>query len=224
MEKIICFNSDKYTDYVIKKYDLQIENNQYKLITPKINIEEIKKEWNILCILGASGSGKSTILKSLGEIIEPTYNNEKSIISQFPNKTPEQVAEAFCSIGLGSVPLWLHRPNELSNGERARLDIAYKILNNKGGIILIDEFTSVVNRTTAKTMSFCLQKYIRELNLKVVLCSCHYDIIEWLQPDFVVNLNNKKGDKATIEEVEYNDYEGYPIVNKKEVLIEGGAI
>lgn len=73
-------------------------------------------------------------------------------------------------------------------------------------------------------MSFCLQKYIRKLNLKVVLCSCHYDIIEWLQPDFVVNLNNKKGDKATIEEVEYNDYEGYPIVNKKEVLIEGGAI
>jgi GNAT superfamily N-acetyltransferase len=43
-----------------------------------------------------------------------------------------------------------------------------------------------VDRDTAKSCSYALQRYIRNNGLKnVVFASCHYDIIDWLQPDWV---------------------------------------
>jgi predicted acetyltransferase len=51
-------------------------------------------------------------------------------------------------------------------------------------VILIDEYTSVVDRDVAKSMSYALQKYIRRTNKKIVLASCHFDIMEWLLPDW----------------------------------------
>ena len=53
---------------------------------------------------------------------------------------------------------------------------------------IIDEFTSVVNREVAISCSCSISKYIRANNLKgVVFCSCHDDIIPYLQPDWVYN-------------------------------------
>ena len=159
------------------------------------------------------------MLKQFGEEVKSNYDYSKSIISQFPNYSPQEVCEVFYSIGLSSVPLWLHRPNELSNGERARLEIAWQLLENKNEYILIDEFTSVVNRMTAKSMSFNLQKYIRNKNKKIVICSCHYDIIQWLQPDFVINLNKKINGDVLLEKVDY--VEEYPMVAQHLVLTKG---
>ena len=34
-------------------------------------------------------------------------------------------------------------------------------------------------------MSNALQKYIRRTNKKIVLASCHFDIMDWLQPDWI---------------------------------------
>jgi ABC-type ATPase with predicted acetyltransferase domain len=51
---------------------------------------------------------------------------------------------------------------------------------------VIDEFTSVVNRETAKSCSVALSKYIKRNNLKnIVLATCHEDILSWLEPDWV---------------------------------------
>ena len=59
------------------------------------------------------------------------------------------------------------------------------ILINRSKSILIDEYTSVVDRDVAKAMSNAVQKYIRRTNKKIILASCHYDIMEWLQPDWI---------------------------------------
>ena len=54
-----------------------------------------------------------------------------------------------------------------------------------------DEYSSVVDRTVAKVMSHCVQKHARKQNKQIVLCSCHYDILEWVQPDWVIDCNSQ---------------------------------
>jgi len=58
---------------------------------------------------------------------------------------------------------------------------------------VIDEFTSVVDRNVAKSCSNSINRYIKNNNLSgVVFASCHYDIIEWLKPDWVYDTNSKQ--------------------------------
>jgi len=47
-------------------------------------------------------------------------------------------------------------------------------------------------------MSNALQKYIRRTNKKIILASCHFDIMEWLQPDWTYSPN-----KGRVEKHEY---------------------
>ena len=65
-------------------------------------------------------------------------------------------------------------------------------------MILVDEYTSVVDRNVAKSMSNALQKYIRKEKKQIILATCHYDILEWLRPDWIYDLNKggalEKGD------------------------------
>tara|TARA_B110000908_G_C10079615_1_gene368954 strand:- start:2 stop:847 length:846 start_codon:yes stop_codon:yes gene_type:complete len=89
-------------------------------------------------------------------------------------------------MGLSSVPTWLRPFHLLSNGEQFRAELAYKVGKAKDNeVILIDEFTSVVDRDVAKSMSFAIQKYVRKHNKRMIVASCHYDVMEWLTPDWV---------------------------------------
>ena len=232
MEKIILesqINNDNYTNYVYDSYDIQNKEKSVVEI-PLLDHKELDGiSWNIGLIIGNSGSGKSTILKYLGTIKNPTYDNSKCVISQFPNMDEESVCDLFYSVGLSSVPCWLRKPQELSNGEKSRLDICWHIANaSENGVIIIDEWTSVVNREVAKSMSFALQRYIRQKNLKIILASCHYDIIEWLQPDWIYNLNKQDKDgNVEIEQMIYSDsdeYKTYNQINDSEILSDAKSI
>ena len=213
---------DNYTEYVCDKYDLQTRE---EIITevPLLDTSELSNfKWNIGVLCGNSGSGKSTLLSTIGEPKNPIYDYSKSIISQFPHMSEHDVCELLSSVGLSSVPVWLHKPNELSNGERARLDLCWILANAKENeIILYDEFSSVINRAVAKSMSYALQRYVREKNLKIILASCHFDIIEWLNPDWVFNLNKQTNGECEIERFIYKDDEEYKLynnINKKDIL------
>ena len=70
-----------------------------------------------------------------------------------------------------------------------RVDLANAILQDKD-LIVFDEFTSVVDREVAKVGSFATQKAIRKTNKKFVAVSCHYDVQDWLLPDWVFNTNS----------------------------------
>lgn len=225
IELISQVKEDKYTSYISSKYDLQV-TSEHKTIIPMINEEELCTfSWNIGIICGNSGSGKSTILQHMKNYVNiiPSYDFEKPIISQFPNLSEEETCELLSSVGLSSVPVWLHKPNELSNGERARLDICWLLANVKNQTIFCDEFTSVVNRQCAKSLSFALQRYIRKNNLQIILASCHFDIIEWLNPDWVFNLNKQNEGNVDIERLIYKDseeYKTYDNINKNNILTE----
>ena len=220
--------NDKYTEYLYKHYDIQTKDytaTDVPLI-PQDDWDKMNSgEWNILLICGKSGSGKSTLLKETGTPPKLEYDYTKAVVSQFPNLDEEEVCDLLCGVGLSSVPTWLRKPQELSNGERARLDLCMSLYRaREAGIALIDEFSSVVNRDVAKSMSYALQRYVRQKKLKVVICSCHFDIIEWLTPDYIFNLEHKDKDgNVELERMVYaddTDYNVYQSVTWEESLSE----
>lgn len=145
----------------------------------------IPKEFNIGVIYGASGSGKSTLLGDFGTPIVPIWDNTKGIVSHFD--TPDEGINKLSAVGLNSIPSWYKSYDVLSTGERFRADLSRSIKNNA----VIDEFTSVVDRNVAKAASMALSKYIKNNNIKnVVISTCHEDVLDWLEPDWVVNTNN----------------------------------
>lgn len=219
MGKIILeskIENDNYTQFLYDNYDIQ---NREKTVTEvpipsKEDMEAMKDDdWNILLICGKSGSGKSTILREIyGDVKPIEYDHSKCVISQFPRLTEEGVCDLLSSMGLASVPTWLRKPQELSNGERARLDIAKAIYDANGGIVLLDEYTSVVNRAAAKSMSHALQRYARQKGLKLIIASCHFDIVEWLQPDYMFNLEHRdENGEVEMEKMVYEDIKDYNV-------------
>ena len=144
----------------------------------------LPKKFKIGVIVGSSGSGKSTLLKNFGIEEKPEWDNTKSIVSHF--ESPDDAINKLGSVGLNSVPSWYKPYNVLSNGEKFRADLARKLKSN----CVIDEFTSVVDRTVAKAASMALSRYVKNNELEnVVISTCHRDILDWLEPDWVLDLD-----------------------------------
>lgn len=186
MELKTKVTQDEYTAYVESAFDLSISEFATTSI-PELKPSRLPSDWNIGVICGASGSGKSTILRTLGEIKEPTFDDSISVLSNFAPMPPKEASMLLSSMGLASVPAWIRPFSTLSNGEKYRATVA-KIVS-ESDIALIDEYTSVVDRNVAKSMSNALAKYVRRNNKRVILATCHYDILEWLCPDWVFDLN-----------------------------------
>lgn len=183
--------NDKYTEYVYDAYDIQNKEESNVIIDNNIKVNEF--DWNIGVIYGGSGTGKSTLLKTFGEIAQPIFDNEKSLISNFDWMTPEEATHLLSAMGLSSVPCWLRPHATLSNGEQYRANLAYCVAKAKqNDVILIDEYTSVVDRDVAKAMSNALQKFVRREKKKIILASCHFDIMEWLNPDWIYSPNKRR--------------------------------
>ena len=176
--------NDKYTEYVYEAFDIQ--NKEETSVKIPINFAECKTfEWNIGVIYGGSGTGKTTLLKEFGNLTDDKFDEHKPLISNFDWLEPKEATFLLSAMGLASVPTWLRPYSLLSNGEQYRASLAYKVGKaSENDVILIDEFTSVVDRDVAKAMSNALQKYIRRTNKKIILASCHFDIMEWLLPDW----------------------------------------
>ena len=176
---------------LMNMFDFNIEHSGENFVG-NIDIED--KEWNIGLIVGGSGTGKSTIAKKLWEkyYIREFEYKEKSIIDDMPkNKNVTEITKMFASVGFGSPPSWLKPYDVLSNGEKMRVDLSRALLEDRE-IVVFDEFTSVVNREVAKTGSYAVSKTIKKLNKKFIAVSCHKDIVEWLEPDWIYDTDEKK--------------------------------
>ena len=167
---------DEITKECSSAFDFEFSGST-RFTVPNFNMPE---DFQIGLIVGASGSGKSSILKTIGTAKEVAWNPEKAICSHFGSAKEAQ--DKLGAVGLNSVPSWLKPYHVLSTGEKFRADLARSLEDNA----IIDEFTSVVDRNVAKSCSNAITRHIRKEGLKnLVFASCHYDIIEWLQPDWV---------------------------------------
>lgn len=195
---------------VIGTFDLQTENIKEHF---QGNID-IPNDWQIGLIVGNSGTGKTTIAKELfadAYITNFEYNAE-SVLDDMPkNCSVEQISKAFNSVGFSSPPSWLKPYSVLSNGEKMRCDLARAILSDND-MFVFDEFTSVVDRNVAKIGSFAMQKAIRRTNKKFIAVSCHFDVEDWLLPDWVFDTNTMtfricEGQKKNRPDIKFKIYE-----------------
>lgn len=144
--------------------------------------------WKIGVIVGPSGSGKTSMGRALwGDqaLFAPAWPADRPVIDAItPDGSFDAVTAALSSVGLGSVPTWLRPYQVLSNGEQFRANLARLIAEAPGQAVL-DEFSSVVDRQIAQIGAGAFAKAWRRTAGQVVLLSCHYDILDWVRPDWV---------------------------------------
>lgn len=149
-----------------------------------------EKPWSVGLIVGPSGSGKSTIARDVfGDRMIGGYDwpKDRSIVDSFPQSISiKDVVAILSSVGFSSPPSWLRPFHVLSNGEQFRTTMARAIAESVPGVpFVVDEFTSVVDRTVARIGSSAIAKAVRARGSQFVAVSCHYDIAEWLCPDWI---------------------------------------
>jgi len=195
---------------LLSRYDMNLTHCQERF-TGSFAFPE---KWNIGLIVGRSGTGKTTIANDFfgSENIFKNEYKAKSVIDDMPKDcTIEQITSAFTSVGFSSAPSWLKPYSVLSNGEKMRVDLAFCILSNKA-LFLFDEFTSVVDREVAKVTSFSCQKAIRRNDKKMIAIACHFDIVDWLLPDWIFNTDTMtfqsfEGQKKNRPDIKLSIYE-----------------
>lgn len=163
----------------------------------KVRFPYDKEPWKIGLIIGASGSGKTTVAKEEFGLDETPleWPRNKSFLDGFRKGIKiEDITASLSSVGLSSPPDWMKPFHLLSNGQKFRAEMARRILESDSRVV-IDEFTSVVDRQVAKSCSMAIEKFIRrrkEESSQLVAVSCHYDVIEYLRPDWVLDLNTNE--------------------------------
>lgn len=153
-----------------------------------IDVDLGAKDWNVGLIVGPSGCGKSTFASELfpGELDKVLTWDDRPVVDNFPKGMGSQdISGLLGSVGFNSPPCWMKPHAILSNGEKFRVEMA-RLLAESPDLAVVDEFTSVVDRQVAKIASHCVQKAVRKRGQKFVAVSCHEDVLDWLQPDWVI--------------------------------------
>jgi len=161
------------------------------------------EDWQIGLIVGPSGTGKTSIGRELfsgGRIVDlyAGWPTDAPIVDAIaPGGGFNAVTGALANVGLGDVPSWLRPFHALSNGQQFRAGLA-RVVTEAEDYTIIDEFTSVVDRQIARIGAMAFAKgWRRNKGKRVVLLACHYDIVEWLQPDWVYDTGNGAFKKKT---------------------------
>jgi ABC-type ATPase involved in cell division len=156
-----------------------------------VEIPSLQDAWNIGVIVGPSGSGKTTIAKrAFGDRLVDRWEwpVDQSILDGFPSGMGiREITQLLSSVGFSSPPAWLRPFQVLSNGEQFRVHLA-RTLAERPNLAVVDEFTSVVDRTVARIGSAAISRAVQRFNRRLVAVSCHYDILEWLEPDWVLDM------------------------------------
>ncbi len=150
------------------------------------------------------------------------WPTDRAIVDCLGDDSIQRITRVLTAVGLGSPPAWVKPYHVLSGGERFRCDLARALLTvpspgatagsaqqsepgtdappldkpavgPKERLVVFDEFTSVVDRTVARFASAAIARALRsDGSTRFVAVTCHYDVLEWLQPDWVLDLASGK--------------------------------
>jgi GNAT superfamily N-acetyltransferase len=180
---------------------------------------ELADAWQIGLVVGPSGSGKSSLARHVfgPELDRPaSWPEDRAVVDCFGKLSIQQITGLFTAVGFSSPPSWIKPYRVLSNGERFRCDLARALaaalepaeaVNAPPGasaaerpIVVFDEFTSVVDRQVARIGSAAIAKGIRggTIPCRFVAVTCHYDVAEWLEPDWIVDMATRTCDRRRL--------------------------
>jgi GNAT superfamily N-acetyltransferase len=173
-----------------------------------VEVPSADEDWQIGLIVGPSGSGKTTIARRAFERYlcgPPAWPHDRAVVDGFGSLGARHVTGLLTAVGFGSPPAWIRPYRVLSGGEQFRCDLARALAGamesadrSQGAeagpridpIVVFDEFTSVVDRNVAQMGSAAVSKSIRggHIRCRFVAVTCHYDVADWLEPDWVVDM------------------------------------
>lgn len=165
--------------------------------TFQVEVPSLEESWQIGLIVGPSGSGKTTISRHVfGEsLYRPgEWPRDRAIVDGFGEVPARELTALLTAVGFSSPPSWIKPYEVLSGGERFRCDLARALSRGIGAdsppLVAFDEFTSVVDRNVARIGSAAVSKAIRggAVRCRFVAVTCHYDVAEWLEPDWTVDM------------------------------------
>ena len=149
------------------------------------------KPFRVGLVVGPSGSGKTQALNTVARFADRSllWDPKKCVADRFENK--EIAEKCLAGAGLNSVPQWFKPYRILSNGERYRADLAIALMETliSDKVVAVDEFTSVVDRVVARSLCESLSRFLTK-NSRLLLATCHYDVVEWIQPDWVADVTD----------------------------------
>ncbi|HEJ3623491.1 TPA: ABC transporter ATP-binding protein [Pseudomonas aeruginosa] len=177
-----CDNFDSYRAARVRSL-FNVDQGSKVAISAELPLDE--RLWGIGVVVGPSGSGKTSIGRVIGPLYCPTWPKNQPIIDAIaPAGEFDAVTGALSAVGLGTVPAWLRPHQVLSNGEQFRANLA-RLVCEAPPLAVVDEFSSVVDRQIARIGAGAFAKAWRRTAGRAVLLSCHYDVLDWVQPDWV---------------------------------------
>jgi len=157
-----------------------------------VEVPGLDEEWSIGLIIGPSGSGKSTVARhAFGDAVYcgESWPDDRAMIDCLGEHPIKRITGTLTAVGFSSPPSWIKPYSVLSTGQQFRSNLARAFLRDQP-LVVFDEFSSSVCRTVAKTSCIAITKAIhrRRVDKRFVAVTCHDDIAEWLESDWVLNM------------------------------------